>query len=33
MSTPTLAKIKLNGTEYDIKDTDARAALSDKISI
>lgn len=28
MSTPTLAKVKLNGTEYDIKDADARSRLA-----
>jgi hypothetical protein len=27
-TTPTLAKIKLNGTEYDIKDADARSRLT-----
>ena len=33
MPTPTLAKIKLNGTEYDIKDADARNALNNKQTI
>lgn len=28
MPTPTLAKIKLNGTEYNLKDADARDRLS-----
>lgn len=28
MPTPTLAKIKLNGTEYYLKDADARDRLS-----
>lgn len=28
MPTPTLAKIKLNGTEYDIKDANARSRLT-----
>lgn len=27
MPTPTLAKIKLNGTEYDLKDANARGRL------
>ena len=26
--TPTLAKIKLNGTEYDLKDANARSRLA-----
>ena len=28
MPAPTLAKIKVNGTQYDLKDADARSRLS-----